>query len=100
MAALLAGLPQSPSVLDPYRYDRQQNRKGKQTLTVPSCQYKLDATGVAVKVKPGCQDPAPVVRRNFILRAILDGNTRWTHITTQQYLAALIAQGADLRRIR
>ncbi len=86
--ALLAGLPQSPSVLDPYRYAKTTTRKGKTRITVPTCQYTLDATGRA-QAKGGCTEVAPVVRRNFILRAILDDYTRWTHITPQQYLDAL-----------
>lgn len=86
--ALLAGLPQSPSVLDPYRYDKEITRKGKTQLIVPTCDYTLDATGQA-KAEGGCTEVAPVQRRNYILRAILDGNTRWTRITPQQYLEAL-----------
>jgi membrane peptidoglycan carboxypeptidase len=86
--ALLAGLPQSPSVLDPYRYAKTTNRKGKARIVVPTCQYTLDASGTA-KAKGGCEEVAPVARRNYILRAILDNNTRWTHITPQQYLEAL-----------
>jgi len=86
--ALLAGLPQSPSVLDPYRYDKSTTRKGETILTVPTCEYTLNTAGQAV-AKGGCTEVAPVQRRNYILRAILDNNTRWTHITPQEYLDAL-----------
>ncbi|MET0772677.1 MAG: transglycosylase domain-containing protein [Candidatus Limnocylindrales bacterium] len=87
--ALLAGLPQSPSVLDPYRYSKKQKRKDVTRIVVETCRYTLDAAGRAVAKPSGCQEKAPVVRRNFILRAILDGYTRWTRITPEQYLAAL-----------
>jgi peptidoglycan glycosyltransferase len=87
--ALLAGLPQSPSVLDPYRYAKTTTRKGKRRITVPACTYTLDASGQAKPTRTSCKEVAPVVRRNYILKAILDGYTRWTRITPQQYLAAL-----------
>ena len=64
-AALLAGLPQSPSTLDPYRY-AVKDRKGR--LVVPP-------------------DAAPVVRRNWVLSNINDG--RWTHLTPVELQAAL-----------
>lgn len=86
--ALLAGLPQSPSVLDPYRYAKTTTRKGKARIVVPTCRYTLDVTGQA-KAKGGCTEVAPVARRNYILRAVLDANTRWTRITPEQYLEAL-----------
>ncbi len=86
--ALLAGLPQSPSVLDPYRYAKTTTRKGETRIIVPSCEYTLNAAGQA-QAKGGCTEVAPVQRRNYILRAILDNNTRWTHITPEQYLEAL-----------
>lgn len=86
--ALLAGLPQSPSVLDPYRYAKTTTRKGKTRIVVPTCKYTLDASGRAI-ARDGCTEVAPVVRRNFILRSILDGYTRWTRITPQEYLDAL-----------
>jgi membrane peptidoglycan carboxypeptidase len=63
-AALLAGLPQSPSVLDPYRY-AVQGKDGK--LVVP-------------------QDAPPVVRRNYILESLANG--RWTHLTPDQIAQA------------
>ncbi len=86
--ALLAGLPQSPSVLDPYRYAKTVKRKSGSAIVVPTCSYTLDATGRAT-VEEGCTEIAPIVRRNFILRALLDGNARWTKITRAEYLEAL-----------
>ncbi len=70
-AALLAGLPQSPSSLDPYRsaYSKSVKRKGKTHIVVQTCKY-----GANLKpVDPDCVVTAPIVRRDFILRALLDG---------------------------
>ncbi len=86
-AALLAGLPQSPSILDPYRslYSRTVKRKGTTQITVRTCQYGAD-----LKPKdPNCVVSAPIARRDFILRALLDGHGRWTKVTRAQVLAAL-----------
>ena len=63
-AALLAGLPQSPSVLDPYRF-AVKTKDGK--LVVP-------------------QDAPPVVRRNYVLESLADG--RWTHLTPAEIAQA------------
>ena len=63
-AALLAGLPQSPSELDPYRYAVKDN-KGR--LVVP-------------------QDAPPVERRNWILDNLHLG--RWTDLTASQLTKA------------
>jgi peptidoglycan glycosyltransferase len=56
-AALLAGLPKSPSTLDPYRY------------------AKADANGRLVVPA----DAPPVVRRNYILENL--SSARWTRLT-------------------
>lgn len=64
-AALLAGLPQSPSVFDPYRY------------AVTDAQGRL--------VVP--ENAAPVVRRDWILRNLNLG--RWTHLSDRELAAAL-----------
>ena len=58
-AALLAGLPQSPSTLNPYRY-AVKDKKGR--LVVP-------------------QDAPPVLRRNWILASLAAG--RWTHLSPE-----------------
>src|SRR3954470_17800990 len=63
-AALLAGLPQSPSVLDPYRY-AVADKDGK--LFVP-------------------QNSPPVQRRNWILGNLSAG--RWTHLTAAEIAKA------------
>jgi membrane peptidoglycan carboxypeptidase len=63
-AALLAGLPQSPSTLDPYRFAKP-DKDGR--LVVP-------------------QDAAPVVRRNWILSNLTAG--RWTRLTPTDIQAA------------
>ena len=64
-AALLAGLPKSPSTLDPYRY------------------AEADAEGKLV-VKP---DSPPVVRRDYILENL--STSRWTNLSARQLREAL-----------
>ncbi|HEX5012792.1 MAG TPA: transglycosylase domain-containing protein [Candidatus Limnocylindrales bacterium] len=64
-AALLAGLPKSPSTLDPYRY------------------AQADAEGHLV-VPPTAP---PVVRRNYILQSL--NTSRWTTLTKSQLQQAL-----------
>jgi membrane peptidoglycan carboxypeptidase len=65
-AALLAGLPKSPSTLDPYRY-AQTDDQGR--LVVPP-------------------DAPPVVRRNYILGS-LNASARWTTLSPAELQAAL-----------
>src|SRR6478735_2311820 len=65
-AALLAGLPKSPSTLDPYRF-AVKDAKGR--LVVPP-------------------DAPPVVRRDWILGGLADG-ARWTKLTPGELQAAL-----------
>ena len=65
-AALLAGLPKSPSTLDPYRY-AEKDKKGR--LVVPA-------------------DSPPVVRRDWILDGLGEGSARWTRLTPTQIAAA------------
>lgn len=76
-AALLAGLPQSPSTLDPYRF-AEEDASGR--LIVPTC---------GSDPEPGCEDVPPIVRRDFILRSLADGFGRWTTLTEAQLEAAL-----------
>jgi membrane peptidoglycan carboxypeptidase len=64
-AALLAGLPKSPSTLDPYRY-AQADDQGR--LVVPST-------------------APPVVRRDYILSNL--ASSRWTHPSAAEITAAL-----------
>jgi peptidoglycan glycosyltransferase len=66
-AALLAGLPKSPTTLDPYRY-AQPDSKGR--LVVPA-------------------GSPPVVRRDWVLAGLAAGDARWTHLTQAQLQAAL-----------
>ena len=66
-AALLAGLPKSPSTLDPYRYAKQDDQ-GR--LVVPA------------------SAPA-VVRRDWILHGLAEGSARWTSLTQSELQAAL-----------
>ncbi len=63
-AALLAGLPKSPSAYDPYKF------------------AKADSKGRLV-VDPGSP---PVQRRNYVLDGLR--NARWTHLTPAQVRAA------------
>src|SRR6476646_10571258 len=65
-AALLAGLPKSPSTLDPYRFAV---KDAKGPLVVPP-------------------DAPPVVRRDWILSGLADG-ARWTKLTPSELQAAL-----------
>ena len=64
-AALLAALPQAPTVLDPYRY-AEEDAEGR--LVVPA-------------------DAPPVVRRNWILSNL--SGTRWTNLTRAEIAAAI-----------
>ena len=64
-AALLAGLPKAPTVLDPYRF-AEKDAKGR--LIVPP-------------------DSPPVVRRNWVLAHI--STSRWTHPASAEVEAAL-----------
>jgi membrane peptidoglycan carboxypeptidase len=64
-AALLAGLPKSPSTLDPYGF-AVENEKGE--LVVPA-------------------DAPPVVRRDWILGNL--SSSRWTNLTDEELEAAL-----------
>ena len=84
-AALLAGLPQSPAILNPFRYADTINRKGKDRIVVPTCEYGDDLR----PVDPDCTVIAPVARRDFILRALLDGFGKWTKPTKADVLKAL-----------
>ena len=65
-AALLAGLPKSPTTLDPYRY------------------AVKDDTGRLVVPR----DAPPVVRRDWVLGGLAQG-ARWTKLTTTQLQAAI-----------
>ena len=66
-AALLAGLPKSPTTLDPYNF------------------AKPDAKGRLV-VPP---DSPPAERRDWILNGLATEGGRWTHLSTAQLQAAL-----------
>lgn len=66
-AALLAGLPKSPSTLDPYLY-AVKDKSGR--LVVPA-------------------GSPPVVRRDWILQGLAEGSARWTHLTGTELAAAL-----------
>ena len=86
-AALLAGVPQAPSLLDPYKYAKREkvgpkDREGKRKtrLVVPTC---------GSEPKPKCRETAPVIRRNFILQRLADGKGRWTSLSEEQLTAAL-----------
>jgi len=76
-ASLLAGLPQSPSTLNPYRF-AEEDASGQ--LVLPTC---------GSDPEPGCEDAPPIARRNFILRALADGFGRHTTLTEAQLEAAL-----------
>ncbi|HEU4674017.1 MAG TPA: transglycosylase domain-containing protein [Candidatus Limnocylindrales bacterium] len=63
-AALLAGLPKSPSAYDPYKFAKQ-DKKGR---------LVVDPTS------------PPIVRRNYVLDGLR--GARWTHLTNAQITAA------------
>ena len=63
-AALLAGLPKSPTTLDPFRFAKK-DKAGR--LVVP-------------------QDSPPVVRRNWVLQGLADA--RWTHLSAEDIAKA------------
>lgn len=77
-AALLAGLPQSPATLDPYRFAKT-DASGRPL--VPTC---------GSDPAEGCQDVAPILRRDYILReGLVKGHGRWTDLTDEELDAAL-----------
>ena len=87
-AALLAGLPQSPSILDPYRFAKQgeyiepeSGRTKEADLLVPNCNAR--------NAPEDCTDIQSMVRRKFILDSLLAGYGRWTKITPEEYQEAL-----------
>jgi membrane peptidoglycan carboxypeptidase len=85
-AALLAAVPQSPNALDPYNFAKREKygpkRDGKRRtrLVVPTC---------GSEPKPDCRDVAPIVRRDFVLRRLADGEGRWTSLSEDELKAAL-----------
>jgi membrane peptidoglycan carboxypeptidase len=85
-AALLAGVPQAPSLLDPYKYAKREKvgpkgkGKRKTRLVVPTC---------GSEPEPTCKESAPISRRNFILQRLVDGKGRWTTLNTEELKAAL-----------
>jgi len=84
-AALLAGLPQSPAILNPFRFADTVNRKGNPLIVVPTCEYGDNL----LPVDPDCTVIQPVARRDFILRALLDGFGKWTKPTKAEVIKAL-----------
>jgi membrane peptidoglycan carboxypeptidase len=79
--ALLTGLPQSPVLLDPYKYAKKIKKgKNKGKFQVPTC---------GSSPEPGCRDVPPVVRRNYILGRMAAGKGRWTQLSQAELKAAL-----------
>ena len=68
-AALLAGLPKSPTTLDPYQY------------------AKPDAKGRLV-VQPGSP---PIARMAYVLNGLAANDSRWTSVTPTELQAAMKA---------
>jgi membrane peptidoglycan carboxypeptidase len=85
-AALLAGLPQSPSTLDPFRYAKK-NARGQMVIRV--CQ----------EPPPACTDAPPVIRRNYALDALAAGMGRWIRPSAEE-IAAAKAEDVVLARER
>ena len=93
-AALLAAIPQSPSVLYPWATDS----KGRYTNIVKEAGKKRTKGGkrntrLVLKTCPAddttCVDTALVERRDYILGRLRDGKGRWTTLTDEQYQEAL-----------
>ncbi|HEV8516803.1 MAG TPA: transglycosylase domain-containing protein [Candidatus Limnocylindrales bacterium] len=72
-AALLAGLPKSPSTLDPYRYAVEETEV-------------VDGETVTRLVVP--RDAPPVLRRDYVLSGLRQGE-RWTKLSASELRAAL-----------
>jgi membrane peptidoglycan carboxypeptidase len=95
-AALLAGLPQSPATLNPYRFAKKQKKgKYKGELVVPTC---------ATHPREDCRDVEPVVRRNYILDRLAAGKGRWTRLTPEELADAkkepIVLAGEDPFRFK
>jgi peptidoglycan glycosyltransferase len=73
--AMLAGLPQSPSTLDPHRYAKR-DRRGR--LVIKPCQQP----------PPECIDSPTVARRNYALDSLAQGFGRWNRPTAEEIEAA------------
>ncbi|CAN5165083.1 PBP1A family penicillin-binding protein [soil metagenome] len=73
-AAILAGLPQAPDSYDLFKWAVEDER-GR--LVVPT----VSTSGEAL--------PAPVERRNYVLRNLAEGHGRWTRLTAQELEQAL-----------
>ncbi len=93
-AALLAAIPQSPSVLYPWAKDA----KGRYTNVVKESGNKRTKAGkrhvrFVLKTCPdedtSCVDTTLVQRRDYILGRLRDGKGRWTTLSDEQYQAAL-----------
>ncbi len=93
-AALLAAIPQAPSQLYLWKRDAHTGRylyitkeKGKKTKS--GKRHTQLVLKTCVDKGPACQDSPLVIRRNFILRRLADGNGRWTSLSEEQLKAAL-----------
>jgi membrane peptidoglycan carboxypeptidase len=93
-AALLAAIPQSPSVLYPWATDS----KGRYTNIVKEAGKKRTQSGkrntrFVLKTCPSddttCVDTTLVQRRDYILGRLRDGKGRFTTLSDEQYQAAL-----------
>lgn len=90
-AALIAGVPQAPTTNNLFRHAKTQwygpkkkrqsgkRRRSKHLVVQHTCEGAGD----------GCTLSEPVIRRNFILKRLRDGNGRWTKLNEEQYQAAL-----------
>ena len=98
-AALLAGLPQEPANLDPFKFarrvklDRKRHGRRLTRLEVRTCApYDVSVAPegtVSIIPRGDCRDIDTVVRRNYILGRLADGKGRWTELTAEQLKAAL-----------
>ena len=93
-AALLAAIPQSPSVLYPWAKDS----KGRYTNIVKEAGKKRTTSGkrhvrfvlkACLDNDTKCVDTPLVQRRDYILGRLRDGKGRWTTLSDEQYEAAL-----------
>ena len=87
-AALLAGSPPGTERQRSLQACRQ-GEGGREAERQEAEDEELVIRACGADARPTCADPEPIVRRDFILRRLLEGNGRWTSLTQEQYRAAL-----------
>ena len=90
-AALLAGIPKAPTTNNLFRHAKTEKygNKKKQKNGKRRRATRLVVPHTCVGAAPTCTLSEPVIRRNFILKRLRDGNGRWTSLSEAEYQAAL-----------